>query len=64
MGTDILAATDPFDLIDCVSDENVKEWNLELFDGKGDKPAGNIILVTQLIAAANPPINPRLNYNC
>ena len=46
IGTDTLAATDPFDLIDCVGDEHAKEWNLELVKPKGDQPVGNVIFVT------------------
>ena len=40
------------------------ELDLELFEPKGAK-AGNVKLSTQLILVQpDPPVNPRLNYNC
>ena len=64
VGSDLLGATDPLDFVDYVGDENVNEFDLELFDNKGQK-VGNVKLSTQLITVQpDPPINPTLNYNC
>ena len=45
VGSDLLGATDPLDFVDYVGDEKVNEFNLELFDDKGQK-AGNVKLST------------------
>lgn len=60
----MLGLTDPLDFIDYLSDEKVHEFDLEIFDPKGAK-AGNVKLSTQLLLVKpDPPVNPRLNYNC
>ena len=42
LGSDLLASTLSFDLIDCVNAENLKEWNLPLFDQKADSVVGKV----------------------
>lgn len=60
----MLGKTDALDYIDLVQDENVKEWNLELYESHGELN-GNIKVSTQLVCAKpDPPIFKNINYNC
>ena len=64
VSSDLLGVSDALDFEDYVEDDRVHEFDLELYDDKGQK-AGNLRLSTQVVfVLPDPPLNPTLNYNC
>lgn len=62
--SDLLGITDPLELVECAEDDRVKEFDLELFEPKGES-AGHVKLSTQLVfAQPEPPLFATINYNC
>ena len=63
-GSDSLGKTDPIEFLELVQDENVKEWELPLYESNG-KQNGFMKLSTQHCPAKpDPPLFKNINYNC
>ena len=62
--SDLLGFTGPLEFLELVEDDKVHDFDLELFEPKGEK-AGHVKLSTQLVfAQPEPPLFATINYNC